>query len=171
MAAPEGFNRAWNLSLDSDALRPAAAALSSRVGDLRLFARLMIERYVTIPSQACREADREHLNLGMRWAWISSPDVIAGWGKLRRVLHQLLCSGPNGHAGSNSRALGVDEPVIIGEFHHGALDAGLTATGLEGVTSQERASRSRVTASAPPAIAWASAATIFNAMISSSGPL
>ena len=34
-------------------------------------------------------------------------------------------------------ALGVDRPVIIGEFHHGALDAGLTATGLKGVLSQE----------------------------------
>ena len=32
--------------------------------------------------------------------------------------------------------LGVDLPVMIGEFHFGALDAGLPATGLEGVLSQ-----------------------------------
>ena len=33
--------------------------------------------------------------------------------------------------------LGVDLPVMIGEFHFGALDAGLPATGLEGVESQK----------------------------------
>jgi hypothetical protein len=32
---------------------------------------------------------------------------------------------------------GVDLPVLIGEFHCGALDRGLPATGLKGVTSQE----------------------------------
>ena len=38
------------------------------------------------------------------------------------------------------RALGVDLPVMIGEFHFGALDAGQPATGLEAVASQaERA--------------------------------
>ena len=35
------------------------------------------------------------------------------------------------------RELGVDLPVMIGEFHFGALDAGLTATGLEAVPNQE----------------------------------
>ena len=35
------------------------------------------------------------------------------------------------------RQLGVNLPVMIGEFHFGALDAGLTATGLEAVASQE----------------------------------
>ena len=33
--------------------------------------------------------------------------------------------------------LGVDLPVMIGEFHFGALDAGPTATGLEGVLTQK----------------------------------
>ena len=33
--------------------------------------------------------------------------------------------------------LGVDLPVMIGEFHFGALDTGLSATGLEGVLTQK----------------------------------
>ena len=38
------------------------------------------------------------------------------------------------------RELKVDLPVMIGEFHFGALDRGLTATGLEAVENQaERA--------------------------------
>lgn len=137
----EGFNRAWNLSLDSfDALRrplQSAAALSQAASeDLHAFSRLMIERYVTIPSQACREKDREHLNLGMRWAWISSPDVIAGWENFDVFSINCYALDPTDML-DQVAALGVDRPVIIGEFHHGALDAGLTATGLKGVTSQE----------------------------------
>lgn len=63
--------------------------------------------------------------------------------------------------------LGVDLPVMIGEFHFGALDAGLPATGLEGVLSQkDRGIAYRHYCEKPLPIQTASAAITSSAMIS-----
>jgi hypothetical protein len=137
----ENLNRAWNTGFESfDALQKpihGAATLSRAASeDLRAFSEIMIRRYVSVPSLACREADGEHMNLGMRWAWISSPEVIAGWEHFDVFSINCYALDPTEML-DRVAALGVDKPVIIGEFHFGALDAGLTATGLKGVTSQE----------------------------------
>ena len=135
------LNRAWNTGFDSfDALQKPiheAAALSPAASaDLHAFSEIMIRRYVSVPSLACRAAGGEHMNLGMRWAWISSPEVIAGWEYFDVFSINCYALDPTEML-DRVAALGVDKPVIIGEFHFGALDAGLTATGLKGVTSQE----------------------------------
>jgi hypothetical protein len=95
----------------------------------------MIEAYVSIPSAACRAVDPNHMNLGMRWAWISDPDIIAGWENFDVFSINCYAVDPTA-AIENVAALGVDLPVLIGEFHFGSLDGPLTATGLEAVTSQ-----------------------------------
>lgn len=134
------LNQAWNSSLpDFDALYSRQQKVSGwskqAREDMKAFSKKMLRAYVEIPSRACRRADPNHMILGMRWAWISDPDIVTGWENFDVFSINCYAVDPTG-AVEHVAKLGVDLPVMIGEFHFGALDAGLTATGLEGVVSQ-----------------------------------
>lgn len=138
---PEALSNAWDYAFEGfDALNEPianASKLSEAANrDLRAFSRVLLEAYVSIPSGACRAADENHMNLGMRWAWISDPDLVTGWENFDVFSINCYAVNPT-DALDHVAALGVDLPVMIGEFHFGALDRGLTATGLEGVRTQE----------------------------------
>ena len=79
--------------------------------------------------------DENHMILGMRWAWISDPDLVTGWENFDVFSINCYAQDPTKNIEQVIR-LGVDLPVLIGEFHFGALDAGPVSTGLEGVVSQ-----------------------------------
>ena len=137
---PEALSSAWNCSFKSfDDLRSSiinASKLSQQAeDDLRMFSREMLRAYVEIPSKACRAADPNHMILGMRWAWISDPDIITGWENFDVFSINCYAVDPTLQM-DNVATLGVDLPIVIGEFHFGALDGGVTATGLEGVLTQ-----------------------------------
>jgi hypothetical protein len=137
----EKLNAAWNASFASfDELEKSQDHVSSRSEeagkDMHAFSRRMMEEYVGVPSRACREVDPNHMILGMRWAWISDPDVITGWENFDVFSINCYSFDPT-KAIQNLVNLGVDLPVMIGEFHFGALDAGPCSTGLEGVASQK----------------------------------
>ncbi len=140
----EALSDAWQHPLeDFQALhRPIrnASALSPQAKrDLKTFSAFMLNAYVEIISAACRAADINHMNLGMRWAWISDPDLITGWQNFDVFSINCYAAVPTA-ALDRVVALGVDLPVMIGEYHFGALDWGQTATGLEAVENQaERA--------------------------------
>ncbi len=135
------LNEAWNSDFDDfiDLTHPIAQAskLSTKAEcDLRAFSASLIEAYVSIPARECRKADPNHMNLGMRWAWISDPALVAGWKYFDVFSINCYAVDPT-EAIRHVRELGVELPVMIGEFHFGALDAGNTATGLEGTLNQE----------------------------------
>ena len=136
----EALNAAWHTAFagfeDLYKRQEKASAYSEQAaGDLRAFSKKMIQAYVEIPSQACRKADPNHMILGMRWAWISDPDLATGWENFD--VFSINCYAVDPTAAIQHVAdLGVDLPVMIGEFHFGALDKGLTATGLEAVRTQ-----------------------------------
>ena len=137
----EALNRAWQTDFASfdGLLRPIekASAFSTRAAqDLRDFSAILTEQYMRIPAEACRQADPNHLNLGMRWAWISDPLLVSGWNCFDVFSINCYAVDPTA-ALERVRTLGVDLPVMIGEFHFGALDAGLPATGLEAVANQQ----------------------------------
>ncbi len=104
--------------------------------DMKEFSRRMLRAYVEIPCKACRQVDPNHMILGMRWAWISDPDLVTGWENFDVFSINCYAVDPTANI-QNAVNLGVDLPVMIGEFHFGALDAGLYSTGLEGVASQK----------------------------------
>lgn len=140
-ATPGALNAAWGSAFaDFEDLRHPEEKMSARFpgaeADLRAFSRRLTEAYVSIPAQACRQADPHHMILGMRWAWISDPALAAGWENFDVFSINCYAVDPTS-ALERVRELGVDLPVMIGEFHFGALDAGLTATGLEAVPNQE----------------------------------
>ena len=128
------MNAAWqtNFADFDDLLTPMEKASSyseqARV-DLTDFSRLMLDRYIGVVSRACKAVDPNHLNLGMRWAWISDPLVITGWQYFDVFSINCYAVDPTAML-RQVEGLGVDLPVMIGEFHFGALDAGLPATGL-----------------------------------------
>lgn len=135
------LNAAWQTEFaDFEALnRPIekASAFSAQAeSDLRAFSAVLIRAYTEIPSSACRRADPNHMILGMRWAWISDPVLASGWECFDVFSINCYAVDPTS-AIERVNELNVDLPVMIGEFHFGALDSGLTATGLEAVATQK----------------------------------
>ena len=109
-------------------------ALPGSRDDLKAFSRLLIDRYVRVPAEALRRVDPHHLNLGMRYAYITDPDLLVGSdcydvfsiNSYRRTAYDQI-----EYVGKL-----LDMPVMVGEFHHGATDRGLSAHGIRGVESQ-----------------------------------
>jgi len=131
-----------HLSLSADSVqgeaieRKVSSFSEQALADMRAFSRILLDAYVSIPTQACRAADPNHMVLGMRWAWVSSADLIVGWENFD--VFSINCYAANPIA-SIDRVVGfgVDLPVLVGEFHFGALDGGLPSTGLLGVQTQK----------------------------------
>jgi hypothetical protein len=105
------------------------------VTDLADFSTVMVERLFHTISEACRKVDPNHLNLGARyhtvppdWALkgMTSFDVFSINCYQNRVPAQPL---------RKIEAM-AHRPVMIGEWHFGALDAGLPASGIGRVRDQ-----------------------------------
>lgn len=134
------FNRSWNLALHSfnDLKIPIykAASLSTAAKeDLENFSVEMITRYVEVPAKALRAVDSNHLNLGMRYAYITDSSLLSGsenFDVFSINSYQITPLESMNLVGDI-----LKKPVIIGEFHQGALDKGLTAHGIRGVTNQK----------------------------------
>jgi hypothetical protein len=136
----QNLNRAWGLQLSdfgelSQPIRKASQLSEQARQDLKAFSRIMIELYVKIPSEEIKKVDPDHLNLGMRYAYLADDDLLAGCENFD--VFSINCYKMNPEEEINKVGLKTGLPVMIGEYHFGALDRGLTATGLRGVTSQE----------------------------------
>jgi hypothetical protein len=139
------FNETWDLNignfgeLKSMTFReyPSAKADS----DFYAFSTLMVKKYVDVPCDEVVKVDKNHLNLGMRYAWISS-DLLYKAGE-RFDVFSINGYGYDPPATAEISRIS-NKPVMIGEFHHGAVDRALPATGITGVISQaERAAAYR----------------------------
>ncbi|GHU78224.1 hypothetical protein FACS189462_2330 [Spirochaetia bacterium] len=104
--------------------------------DINAFSTRLIREYVRIPAEACRKIDRNHLNLGLRWSKADNPGMMAGWEYFDVFSINCYSFDPTNDMDFVVNA-GVDLPIIMGEFHAGALDRGLPATGLKGVANQD----------------------------------
>lgn len=133
------FNSVWNLSLDNfnqlkKGIKEAASLSCDSEKDLKEFSRILIDRYVRIPSQEVRKVDPNHLNLGMRYAYITDESLLTGTDCFD--VYSINCYQIDPFDSIDEVGKMTDKPIIIGEFHFGALDRGLVATGLRGVSSQ-----------------------------------
>ncbi len=132
------LNEAWGTSFESfeDLFRPIrrASKLSANAErDLRDFVYVMIEKYVSVPAKAIREVDGNHLNLGMRYGYIHEDAMLAG--SQYYDVFSLNCYQLSPEEMLKDVHNRIDMPLIIGEFHHGAVDKGLPATGIYGVAT------------------------------------
>ena len=134
----QAFCEAWQLSLN-DYQELLAMTFheypSDRARqDFHDFSLLMVSRYVDVPCDEVQRVDPHHLNLGMRYAWLSS-DLLYKAGE-RFDVFSINGYGLNPPP-TEEIARRSGKPVMIGEFHHGAVDRALPATGIVGVMSQQ----------------------------------
>lgn len=102
--------------------------------DLRAFSTIMVEKLFATLSEACKRVDPNHLNLGARYYTVPPDwaldgmkcfDVFSVNGYQQRVRPEL-----------GTLSAQVERPVMIGEWHFGALDVGLPASGIGHVRDQ-----------------------------------
>jgi len=130
------LNAAWGTKHASwEALAASTAKPNAkRAGDdLRAFYTRLAEQYFRLCRDAVKRVAPKQMYLGCRFAWVNDLAARAGakfcdvvsYNRYRRSLADFRLPE------------GTDAPVIIGEFHFGALDRGLFHTGLVPVASQE----------------------------------
>lgn len=104
--------------------------------DLTAFYTRIAERFFQCCREAVKEVDPEGLYLGCRFAWVNDRAVraaakycdVVSFNRYSRSVADLRLPD------------GADRPVVIGEFHFGALDRGMFHPGLVWTASQhERA--------------------------------
>ncbi|MCL2060169.1 MAG: beta-galactosidase, partial [Oscillospiraceae bacterium] len=137
----EKLNAAWGAGFKSfhdfeEPIDDCIAKYPRSEADLREYSVFLIREYVRVPAMACRAVDPNHLNLGLRWSQADNADMMAGWEYFDVFSVNCYYFDPTG-AMEFIRGAGVDLPIMIGEYHCGALDRGLPATGLKGVENQE----------------------------------
>jgi len=101
--------------------------------DLSAFYARVVEIYFKTCRDAVKEVAPDHLYLGCRFAWANACAVqaaakycdVISYNLYRREIASFRLPG------------GIDKPVIIGEFHFGALDRGMFHTGLQAVEDQD----------------------------------
>ena len=108
----------WTAPLTASALR-----------DLERFSTLMVKKLYRTLSAACRKVDCNHLNLGTRFAWVPDNWILDAMSGCFDVF-SINCyrTEADDRLGPVCERLNI--PTLIGEWHFGALDAGLPAPGL-----------------------------------------
>ena len=135
-ATIERLNEAWDTEHESwDALLQCTQQPDRRraAEDLKAFYTKTAETYFKTIRDAVKESAPDQLYLGCRFAWVN-PLAVAAAAKYCDVVSYNLYRPsvadfkvPGDH----------DVPLIIGEFHFGALDRGLFHTGLVPVKDQQ----------------------------------
>lgn len=103
--------------------------------DCKEFSGALVDNYVKIVCDEVKKVDSNHLNLGMRYAWMSS-ELCYRAGAYFDVfsINGYSFPGPPKIAEITRRS---GKPVIIGEYHFGSIDKGLPATGIQGAENQQ----------------------------------
>ena len=132
----EKLNDSWGATNASwQSLRESRTAPASRKAraDLEAFYTKLAETYFRTAREAIKEVAPNQLYLGCRFAWVNARaaaaaakycDVVS-YNLYRRSVADFKFNG------------GADVPLIIGEFHFGALDRGMFHTGLVSAASQD----------------------------------
>lgn len=129
---------AWGMEASFDRLADGewSARLTPKArADMETFSTRMVERYFGTLSDACKKVDPNHLNLGARYYTIP-PEWVAK-GMRGFDVFSINCYRTEVPADDLRRIheqLGL--PTMIGEWHFGALDAGLPASGIGHVKDQ-----------------------------------
>ena len=115
----------WRLTLTPPAER-----------DLADFSAVMVEKFFGTLSASCRRVDPNHLNLGIRYH--TTPPAWAVAGMRSFDVFSMNCYDTRVRSGEMEKiAALLNMPVMVGEWHFGAHDAGLPAAGIGHVRSQE----------------------------------
>lgn len=131
------LNESWNTSFASwDALLQNRNKVPASAGkDLRAFNQRIIEAYFSTVRRVFKEIAPDVLYLGCRFSTNGfNPDVLKIASRYCDVLSFNIY---NTDLNYFSLPEGIDKPVMIGEFHFGAMDRGLFHPGVIYTDSQE----------------------------------
>jgi hypothetical protein len=109
---------------------------ATALADLEAFSSVMVERLYRTLSEACRKVDPDHLNLGPRYYTVPPEWCLEGL-KCFDVLSLNAYQQRIPAADYEKISARLQRPVLVGEWHFGALDAGLPATGIQRVRTQK----------------------------------
>jgi hypothetical protein len=132
----EKLNAAWGTQHASwEALQRSRTAPDKQKAaeDLKAFYTRTAETYFKTIRDGIKEAAPHQLYLGCRFAWVNDRAAAAAAKYCDVVCYNLYRPS----VADFRPAGGADIPIIIGEFHFGALDRGMFHTGLVAVASQE----------------------------------
>lgn len=133
------FNKAWQTSIASfEVLNTTTfSRIPSDAAEMDFwdFSEILVRKYVDVPCDEVEKIDPNHLNLGMRYAWVSS-ELLYEAGERFDIFSINGYSIPYAPKTNEISHLS-GKPVMIGEFHFGSIDRGLPSTGIKGVASQE----------------------------------
>ncbi|MGA2064944.1 MAG: beta-agarase [Thermoguttaceae bacterium] len=132
----ERLNQGWGTAHASwDALLESRTAGDAKKAhdDLAAFATKFAEQYFRVCREAVKQAAPEGLYLGCRFAWGNDRAVRAA----AKYCDVLSFNRYQRDLKGFRLPAGVDRPVLIGEFHFGALDRGMFHTGLVPVADQQ----------------------------------
>lgn len=135
------WNQAWATTFDGfqdllDHEKALNGGTEERSRDFRAFNRILIKRYTEIPALTCKQAVPHHLNLGMRYAWISNDDLLEGCEAFDVFSINCYQFKPDQELIERITAR-LNRPVMIGEYHFGAADSGMLAYGIKAVATQK----------------------------------
>jgi len=103
--------------------------------DLAAFSAVMCERFFKTLTDACRAVDPHHLNLGVRYHTVPPPWALEGMRTFD--VFSMNCYDSRVRAADMQKIAGLlNQPVLVGEWHFGALDAGLPGSGIGHVRDQ-----------------------------------
>lgn len=102
--------------------------------DLTEFSARMVDTLFRTLSDACRAGDPNHLNLGARYGHPPPNWALAGMSSFD--VFSANCYRERVHPTYAEVSTYLQRPVLIGEWHFGALDVGLPASGLMRVRDQ-----------------------------------
>ena len=133
------FNGAWKQSLkdfgDIPVIVLKESPSSECWNDCKEFSGLMVDQYIKTVCDEVKKVDHNHLNLGMRYAGITS-ELCYRAGQYFDVFSVNGYSNPAPpETAEITRRSG--KPVIIGEYHFGSIDRGLPGTGIQGAENQQ----------------------------------
>ncbi|MDP8245654.1 MAG: hypothetical protein P9L94_16335 [Candidatus Hinthialibacter antarcticus] len=103
--------------------------------DLYEFSEVMVEKLFKALSSACKSVDPNHLNLGIRYASTPPKWTIKGMEQFDVFSMNSYTEKVSADV-SKETSTRLNMPVMIGEWHFGALDAGLPASGIGRVHTQ-----------------------------------
>jgi len=139
--AVDKLNAAWGARHASWEALPASRAAPDRRragADLKAFTTRIAETYFRICREEVKRIAPKNMYLGCRFAWVNDRAATAAAKYCDAIGYNLYRDDVAGFRPGG----GVDRPVIVGEFHFGALDRGMFHTGLRPTGSQnERAAR------------------------------
>ena len=132
----EKLNEAWQTTHASwDALLQSQTPPDKQRAraDLTAFYSKTAETYFGTVRDELKKAAPSHLYMGCRFAWVN--DLAAG---AAAKFCDIVCYNQYKYSVADLKLPGeIDMPLIIGEFHFGALDRGMFHTGLRSTRNQQ----------------------------------